>query len=74
MSSPKVTSDYKIIVTWLYDDIQKGLWVRLAAGLGVAYYVGGGLPNQGQSMMQIAQAYLAGGVANLALDMAGVNN
>lgn len=54
--------DPSLILTWLYTDIAKGDYVGLAIGLGVAYYWIGGLPNQGQDMMQLAQGYLAGGV------------
>lgn len=55
-----------IIVTWLYEDVTNSHWVPLAIGLGLGYYWLGGLPNQGQDMMQIGQAYLLGGVGNYA--------
>jgi len=61
----------KLILTWLYDGLtMPGMMVPLAAGLAVSYYVGGGLPGQGQTMMQTGQAYLAGGVAFAAVDYA----
>lgn len=53
-----------IIVTWAYtESMVKWDPVALAIGLAAGYYWIGGLPNQGQDMMLLAQGYLVGGGA-----------
>jgi hypothetical protein len=69
MNAPARKPNPMTIVTWLYDDISGGLKpVPLAIGLGLMYYWIGGLPNQGQDVMTLAQGYLLGGVGNYAYD------
>ncbi len=43
--------------------VQNGGYIPAALALGAAYYVGGGLPGNGQSMQTYAMAYGAGGLA-----------
>ncbi len=64
-----VQAPLQIIWLWGYDLIKGNADMLVAgAGLGTMYYMLGGLPNQGQSYMQIGQAYLAGGVAVYAVE------
>ena len=61
-----------VIYMWAYDLVKnEGLGnitpsqraMYAAAGLGAAYWWGGGLPGQGQDLMTHVTAYLVGGVA-----------
>lgn len=66
-SDPTLADYLKAILTWplgAYDYSTKtdGSVVPLVAGLAVSYYWAGGLPNQGQPVMQLVQAYALGGV------------
>jgi hypothetical protein len=65
-----------LIVKWPYDlyagvDVGKASanarMVAAAVAVGAAYWWGGGLPGQGQSLMDTATAYLVGGVGAYAV-------
>ena len=44
-----------------------GQYLPLVAGVAASYWWAGGLPTQGQDMMTLAQAYVVGGVATVAV-------
>ena len=52
-----------------YDVMDDKTYIPPIAAVAAAYYWAGGLPNQGQDSMLLAQAYLMGGVAFVAADM-----
>ena len=53
-----------VLLKWpllLVDDVQYGMYIPALVALGAGYYIGGGLPGQGQSLQTYAMAYGAAG-------------
>jgi len=71
--TPNIVNDVVLWPITAFRDIQYMLdsatafpyswYIPLVAAVGTAYYVGGGLPGQGQSLATHARAYALGGVA-----------